>query len=251
MQTLTMTGETRLKIFLAGASGSTGRLLMTQLLQRGHQIISVVRSIENMSESFKNNESLSLIQASILDLSDSELSHLVKDCGAVASCLGHNISLKGIYGQPLWLVTDATRRLCMAIKANQPQTPVRFVLMNTVGNQNRNLNEKLEWRDRFVLGLMRLILPPQRDNERAAEYMRTEIGQKDETIEWVAVRPDSLLDEDLVTEYTLHASPTSSSIIGDGKTSRINAAHFMAELITGDDFWKKWKGQMPVIYNKS
>jgi len=25
----------------------------------------------------------------------------------------------------------------------------------------------------------------------------------------------------------------------------------MADLITDDDTWNKWKGQMPVIYNKS
>ena len=31
-------------------------------------------------------------------------------------------------------------------------------------------------------------------------------------------------------------------------TSRING-HFMAELITDDGTWNKWKRQIPVIYN--
>jgi hypothetical protein len=26
--------------------------------------------------------------------------------------------------------------------------------------------------------------------------------------------------------------------------------HFMADLITEDEIWQKWIGQMPVIYNK-
>lgn len=34
-------------------------------------------------------------------------------------------------------------------------------------------------------------------------------------------------------------------------TSRINVAHFMADLITDDDTWRRWKGRMPVIYDEA
>jgi hypothetical protein len=87
------------------------------------------------------------------------------------------------------------------------------------------------------------------DNEQAAEYMRTEIGQSDKTIGWCVVRPDTLIDLDHVTTYDVHPSPTRSAIFNAGKTSRINVAHFMADLISDDGIWKKWKGKMPVIYN--
>jgi hypothetical protein len=65
-----------------------------------------------------------------------------------------------------------------------------------------------------------------------------------------AVRPDTLINEDEVTEYEVHPSPTRSAIFDAGKTSRINVGHFMAELITDDELWNRWKGQMPVIYIK-
>jgi hypothetical protein len=87
------------------------------------------------------------------------------------------------------------------------------------------------------------------DNERAAEYLRTRIGPTDAYVEWVVVRPDSLVDQRLVTEYELHPSPTRSAIFDPGRTSRINVAHFMAELIAEDTTWTMWKGRMPVIYN--
>ena len=45
-------------------------------------------------------------------------------------------------------------------------------------------------------------------------------------------------------------SPTRCAIFNAGKTSRINVGHFMAALITDDNTWNLWKGQMPVIYNK-
>jgi hypothetical protein len=67
---------------------------------------------------------------------------------------------------------------------------------------------------------------------------------------WVVVRPDSLRDEDDVTGYSIHTSPTRSAIFDPGSTSRINVAHFMADLITNDQLWDNWEGQMPVIYNR-
>jgi hypothetical protein len=87
------------------------------------------------------------------------------------------------------------------------------------------------------------------DNEKAADYLRTSIGQNDRAIEWTAVRPDNLIDEENVTEYKVHTSPIRSAIFNAGRTSRINVGHFMADLITDDNTWNKWKGQMPVIYN--
>ena len=69
-------------------------------------------------------------------------------------------------------------------------------------------------------------------------------------IEWTVVRPDGLTDEQSVTEYTVHPSPTRSAIFDAGKTSRINVGHFMATLITEDNLWNTWQGQMPVIYNE-
>ncbi len=101
-----------------------------------------------------------------------------------------------------------------------------------------------------VIGLLRLLTPPHVDNEEAADYLRTRIGQTDEAIEWAAVRPDGLTNEEDVSEYEVHASPTRSAIFNPGLTSRVNVAHFMARLITQEDTWKVWRGQMPVIYNK-
>jgi nucleoside-diphosphate-sugar epimerase len=236
---------------VVGASGATGRLLVEQLLNRGLIVKAIVRSPDKLPEALKNHDRLSVIQASVLDLSDAEMAQHVDGCVAVASCLGHNISLKGIYGHPRRLVIDATRRLCNAIKANKSEVPTKFVLMNTAGNSNRDLHEPISFGQRCVIGLLRLLLPPHVDNENAADYLRTKIGQNDGATEWAAVRPDNLTDEERVTAYEVHSSPIRSAIFDAGLTSRINVGHFMADLITDDDTWNKWKGQMPVIYNKA
>ena len=156
---------------------------------------------------------------------------------------------KGIYGKPRKLVTDTVRLLCDAILKNTPEEPIKFVLMNTAGNSNRDLDEPISLGQKMVIGLLRLLLPPHPDNEKAADYLRVNVKQNNQYIEWVAVRPDNLINEEKVTEYSLHISPTSSAIFNPGKTSRINVGHFIARLITDDDIWNRWKGQMPVIYN--
>ncbi|MCK5922705.1 MAG: NAD(P)H-binding protein [Methylococcales bacterium] len=239
-----------MNILIVGATGATGRLLTEELLNRGHLVKVIVRSPNKLPTAIRNHENLSLIHASILDLSDAELRQHVNECDAVASCLGHTLNLKGMYGHPRKLVTDATRRLCGAIRANAPVQSVKFVLMNTTGNSNRGLDEPIAFAQKGIVGLLRLLLPPHADNEQAAEYLRSEVGQEDKLIEWTAVRPDSLIDENKVTAYDIHPSPIRSAVFDPGQTSRINVSHFMADLISENAVWQEWRGQMPVIYNK-
>jgi cation diffusion facilitator CzcD-associated flavoprotein CzcO len=237
-------------ILVVGASGATGMKLVEQLLIQGHDVKAVVRSPEKLPESWKSNKRVKIISASLLDLSDHEMKQLTRDCHSVASCLGHNLSWKGIYGQPRKLVTDATHRLCNAIEANTPEKPIKYVLMNTTGNSNRDLNEPISFGQKCVISLLRILLPPHVDNEKAADFLRTKIGQNNQFIEWTAIRPDGLINEDEVTDYTIHPSPTRSAIFDAGKISRVNVAHFMTKLISDGDLWDQWKGQMPVIYKK-
>lgn len=240
-----------MSVLVVGASGATGRQLVEQLLIQGHEVKAVVRSPEKLPESWKNNKQLTIISASLLDLSDQEMRELTSDCDSIASCLGHNLNWKGIYGHPRRLVTDAVKRLCSAITANKPKSPVKYVLMNTTGNRNRDLSEPISMAQKGVIGLLRLLLPPHVDNEKAADYLRTQIRQDNQFIEWAVVRPDNLIDDTEVTDYKIVRSPLRSPIFNPGKTSRINVGHFMASLIDDSKLWKKWKGQMPVIYNSS
>lgn len=235
---------------VVGANGATGRLLVEQLLQSGQQVRAVVRSSSHFTAPDLNREPLTVIEESIYDASDADLSRMIDGCDAIASCLGHHLTFNGIFGHPRQLVTDVTRRLCESAALNTPAAPVRFVLMNTAGNSNRDLNEPISIAQQCVLQLLRYGLPPHRDNERAADYLRTAVGQQNAAIEWVVVRPDTLTDAKTTTNYEVRASPTRSAIFDPGRTSRINTAHFMSQLIADDHLWAEWRGQMPVVYNK-
>jgi len=91
-------------ILIVGANGATGRLLVTELLDRGHRVKAIVRSAENFSQAIRENENFSIIRANVLDLSNAEIDKYIKECDAVASCLGHNVSFKGIFGPRIGLL---------------------------------------------------------------------------------------------------------------------------------------------------
>jgi hypothetical protein len=233
-----------------GANGATGKEVVNQLILKGQNVKIILRPTAYISDKWESDKSISIVRANISEISVTEMAGYIKDCQSVVSCLGHNLTLSGIYGKPRKLVTNAVELVCKAIEKNASEISFKFVLMNTTGNRNKNLNETLSLGEKIVMGLVRLLIPPQSDNESAADYLRLSIGQNNEKIQWVAVRPDSLINNSNVTEYELFASPARSPIFNSGQTNRINVGNFMARLIVEKDLWEEWKGQMPVIYNK-
>ena len=238
-------------ILVVGASGATGQLLVKQLLARGSKVRAVVRSADGLPRALRGHPRLSIVQAHLLDLDDIELRHLTDGCDAAASCLGHRMTWKGVFGPPYRLVTDATRRLAEALKAGAHERPARFVLMNTAGNGNRDLHEPVTLRHRAVISMIRLVIPPHADNEHAADFLRIGIGQNDQQLEWCVVRPDTLTNEPESKGYRVFTSPIRSAIFDPGQASRSNVARFMTDLILDDRIWMRWRGQMPVIYDNA
>jgi nucleoside-diphosphate-sugar epimerase len=236
-------------ILVVGATGMTGRALVEQLLARNHAVRIVVRSPGKLPAEVLDHPKVSVIVASVLDLTDEEMAAHVRDCDAVVSCLGHVADFEGIFGEPRKLCTDATRRLCAAIERNRGGKPTKFILMSSVAVQHPDLEEKRAWFERALLTLLRHTLPPHRDNETAAEFLRKSVGTKSQHVEWSSVRPDSLVDAE-VSPYDIQQSPA-TGILGGQPTARANVAHFMVELIENPELWSTWKFRMPVIMNKA
>ena len=232
-----------------GASGATGKHLVEQLLLMGQDVKVIVRPTANIPDTWNGNEKVTIIKAGVSAMTVDEMATHTADCQAIAFCLGHNMTFRGILGKPRKLVADAVRLVYSAVERNRPDSIVKFVLMNTSGCRNKDLNEPATLGEKLIISIIRTLVPPQMDNEAAAEFLRLHIGQKRPDIQWVAIRPDTLINECHVTDYKLHISPKTSALLKPGKTSRINVGNFMARLITENSLWEEWKGAMPVIYN--
>ena len=79
-----------------------------------------------------------------------------------------------MFGKPRTLVLEAVKRLCVAIAATRSADKTKFLLMNTVGN--RNPGERVTMGERFILSLLRNLIPPHYDNEASAAFLRDNIG---------------------------------------------------------------------------
>jgi uncharacterized protein YbjT (DUF2867 family) len=237
-------------VLLIGGTGRTGRRVLEQLLSRGIDVRAIVRSAERLPAGVAERPGLSVVEADLPALSDEELLRHVRGCDAVVSCLGHTISLKGVFGAPRDLVTRSVERVCRAVRASQPARPVKLILMSSVSvNRPGNLDTRRGRFERAVVWTLRGLVPPARDNQRAADFLHEVIEAADPCVQWVVVRPDTLKEGD-VTQYTLHEGLV-DSLFRPGETNRANVAYFMCELATDPEAWTAWQGKLPVIVNSS
>jgi NAD(P)H-binding len=234
------------KVLLVGGTGRTGRRVLEQLVGRGVGVRAIVRSTRGLPAGLAEKPGVDLVEGSLLSLSDTELQANLRGCDAVISCLGHVLSLRGVLGPPYDLVTRATTRLCRALEALRPARPARFVLMSSVSvHRPGGLDTRRGAFEKAFLWVLRGLLPPARDNQRASDFLQERIGPANPFVQWAVVRPDTLLEGE-VSEYTLREGLV-NGLFAPGQTNMANVAHFMCELVTNPETWAAWKGKHPVI----
>jgi uncharacterized protein YbjT (DUF2867 family) len=233
-------------VLLVGGTGRTGRRVLEQLLGRGVRVCAIVRSRRKLAASLAGSPGLTLVEADLLSLPDEDLQRHLRDRSAVISCLGHVLSLRGVLGPPHDLVARATARLCRGIEALRPAAPVKLVLMSSVSvHRPGGLDARRGPLERAFLWLLRGLLPPARDNQRAADFLLRALGPDHPFVQWAVVRPDSLLEGD-ASEYALHEGLV-NGLFAPGSTRMSSVAHFMCQLVTDPATWAAWRGKLPVI----
>ncbi|MBN1188419.1 MAG: SDR family oxidoreductase [Dehalococcoidales bacterium] len=237
-----------MKVLVLGGSGATGSLVIRQLLDRQIETRIIIRENAEIPPDLRDNPRLEILRGNISEMGDREIAGILKNCTAVVSCLGHNLTFKGLFGKPRNLVSGTVRRIHRILE-EQPGDRVKLVLMNTTAFHNKYLNEKISIAERIILTLLFVLLPPHRDNVQAAAYLIEHTEKATDRMEWVTLRPDTLVNADEVSPYAVYESPVRSPIFNAGTTSRINVSHILAELITDEDLWSKWRYRTPVVYN--
>jgi nucleoside-diphosphate-sugar epimerase len=237
-------------VLLLGGTGRTGGRVLQQLLGRGVCVRAVVRSAERLPAGLVDDPRLTVVVTDLVSLSNVRLREQVDGCDVVISCLGHVASARGMFGPPRDLVRRSVERVYGATLELRPVQPVKLILMSSVSvYRPGGLDTRRGRFERAVVWTLRSLVPPARDNQRAADFLHDTIEAADPYAQWVAVRPDSLKEGE-VTEYALHEGLV-DSLFRPGETSMANVAHFMCELATDPDVWAAWRGRLPVIVNAS
>jgi uncharacterized protein YbjT (DUF2867 family) len=238
--------NTEHRVLLLGATGRTGGRVAAQLLERGVAVRAIVRSAGRIPAGIAKHPLLEVVEADLLAMPIGDLVGHLAGCDTAISCLGHNLNARGIFGPPHLLVERSIRRVHEAVEVQPPAAPLRLILMSSVSvNLPQRADSRRRNGQRAYLGALRAVLPPARDNQRAADFLAGEVGPADPHLQWVAVRPDTLIDGD-VDEYVVHDTLV-ASIFKPDRTRMAHVAHFMCQLATDDTTWQRWRGRMPVV----
>jgi nucleoside-diphosphate-sugar epimerase len=235
-------------VLVVGATGATGKFVVQNLLDQRRKVKVIVRSetklMNLLKEGLESNAEFVVKEApSLLGLKDDELTSFVGDCDTIVQCLGHNITYQGMYKDG-YFVSGAVEKLTTIMPDG-----CRFILMGSdgVAHPDGKTDPKRTLGERCVYFLLRCLVPPHVDNEKAALYLYEKCSNRKD---WVVVRPTNLIDVDVADgKYENFTSQQVSPIFGDREVSRANVAHFMTQLVTDKRLFEKYNHSMPIIYN--
>lgn len=203
-----------MRIVIFGASGRTGRHLIAQALERGHDVTAFARTPGKIQA---KHERLRIVQGNVQDAAAVE--QAVQGHDAVLCALGVN------RGEPATALAEGTRNILRAMESHGVP---RIVCVSAAGFLGERAN--------FLVGKI-LFWYFRRYLTRLFDAMKRQYQELEQsTVEWVAVRP-FLLDE----------GPRKGNyrVVTDGIPSRgyrINtgdAAEFMLDQLTSDEYIRK------------
>ncbi len=210
-----------MKILVIGATGGTGREVVRQALDRGHQVNALARSAAAAAAA------LLLTGADIVegDARDGEaVANALAGCDGVISALGSKLSL--LHEETL--LSTATRVL---IDAMQKQGVRRLVCITGIGAGDSHGHGGFLY-DHIAQPL--LLRSTYDDKDRQEDEIRGS------SLDWTIVRPTNLTDGPLTDNIRVLTDLTD---FHGGSISRADVARFLITELEE----RRWDGQSPVI----
>jgi putative NADH-flavin reductase len=206
------------QVLILGATGGTGRQLVSQALERGHQVTAFAR---NPGRVRPRHERLTVAQGDVLDYRS--LDTAMTGQGAVLSALGHK---RWFY--PNRILSTGTRNLIQAMEHHGVR---RLVCETALGIGNSRGRAGLY----YTLFVAPFILPFYfRDKERQEEIIRAS------SLDWVIVRPGMLTNGRRRRRYR-HGSDV-GHWLWTCRVSRADVADFMLRQLSDDTYLRRSPG---------
>jgi uncharacterized protein YbjT (DUF2867 family) len=175
-----------MRIVVFGANGPTGRLLVSQALAAGHQVIAVTRRPEKFPQ---QHPDLTVAGADVLDAS--AVDAVVSGADAVLSTLG------APYGPKLITVYSVgARNIFAAMERHQVR---RLIVVSSSATDPKPYADAGFFFNRVVQPFVVNVLGKTvyEDMRRMEELIRNS------KVDWTIVRPSGLFDADFVSDYDL------------------------------------------------
>ena len=205
-----------MKILVLGATGGTGRLIVSDAVAKGHLVVALVRSTTGA-----DLPDAELIEGDVRD--ELTLRRALTGCDVVISALGTGMGFRKVD-----LLTDATRALISAMGRSGVR---RLVCISALGVGDSRGHGGFVF-DRIFQPL--LLSQAYKDKGRQEAAIRAS------SLDWIIVRPAMLTDDP--ARGRVRAVVDLAGIKG-GKIARADVARFVGDQLTSD----AWLRQTPVI----
>lgn len=203
-----------MKILVLGATGATGRLILSQALAKGHDVVALVRSKAKAADII----GAKLVEGDARD--GAALTRAITGCDGVISSLGTAISPF----REVTMLSTATRAL-VGVMARQGVQ--RLVCITGLGAGDSRGHGGFFF-DRLFLPL--LLRKVYEDKDRQESAIRTS------TLDWTIVRPTVLNDKPARGRIK---ALTDLSAVHGGTIARADVADFVVQQLTADTWLRK------------
>lgn len=206
-----------MKVFLLGATGGTGKQILKQLIEAGHDVKALVRNPSKLKEEFPLpiEDGLEIIQGELYETD--KLAHELEGCEVVISALGtgKDNSYTEVYSQ-------GGRNILKAMRASDAKKLI------TITSGLIDMSDPST--DNFFMN--RIIRP----NFNKVYYDQTRwetILDETHDIDWVCVRPTNLTNKPFTGEYRVNLNLCPKK---GWKISRADLAHFIVKQVNANEY---------------
>ena len=204
-----------MKLLIFGSTGSIGRQLVKQALDRGHIVTAFARDPSKLDI---KHENLKVVQGDALDLPSVE--QAVQGQDAVLCSLGA--------GSKGTVRSEGTKNIVGAMEKSGVR---RFICQSTLGIGDSWDNLNFLWKYIMFRGLLR---------QAYADHVSQEDYVRQSHLDWTIVRPGAFTDGHLTGKYR-HGFPASDKTT-KLKISRADVADFMLKQLTDNMYLHKTPG---------
>ncbi|KAI8901713.1 hypothetical protein BC833DRAFT_576385, partial [Globomyces pollinis-pini] len=220
-------------ILVLGGTGRVGSSTISHLLASGQKVKAIVRNVDKLPKDANLTGIKQVGDFPVVSAAD-----LVGVSGVV-SCLGHAMSLSAMFDS--YWVKESAVQVINTIEEMKPQTPIKFIQLNSAGVDNPHGHDERPFGDKPILAISSLFCPFI-DSKTTGHYLAT-VNSK--FVDWCAVRPCNFIEGEH-KPYTV-TEDIKVSVFSDATIQIGSIGHFISELATKDELWVKWKGKMPFL----
>jgi putative NADH-flavin reductase len=206
-----------MQLLIFGSTGGTGRELIKQALDQGHNVVAYARNPAKIDDI--KHAGLQVVRGDVLDPAVVESATAGQE--AVLSTIGAG-------AERTTLREDGTRNIVEAMESTGVQ---RLICLSSLGVGDSRAN--LPFFTKYVIVSVFL-------RHAFADHERQEAIVKKSSLDWTIVRPSHLTDGPR-TEVYRHGFPTVDRRI-KGKISRADVADFMIKQLTDDTYFHQTPG---------